>query len=260
MTVARHPGFNVVVPARFASTRLPGKPLLDLGGQPMILRTVNQVRRSGAAQIVVATDDSRIEQVCRDAGVDVMMTATDHQSGTDRMFEVVQARGWSDDEFVINVQGDEPFIPPDSILQVAELLHTAVASIATLATPIESDEALNDPNVVKVVRAENGCALYFSRAAVPSKRTRSRHNVVQALRHIGIYGYRSDALRKFAEAGTCALERHEQLEQLRALWHGWPIAVGIARTIPGPGVDTAEDLAAARESCARDGCKTEHTN
>lgn len=246
MKPAARSGFNVVVPARYASTRLPGKPLLDLGGEPMLMRTVSQVKRSGADQVIVATDDARIESACREAGINVMMTSADHVSGTDRMYEVVAACGWDDDTRVINVQGDEPFIPPDSITQVADLLDDGDASIATLATPIESEAALHDPIVVKVVRANNGCALYFSRAAIPWLREPGGEIPFQALRHIGIYGYRSGMLREFSEAGCCELEQHERLEQLRALWHGWPIAVGLAREVPVPGVDTAEDLAGAR--------------
>ncbi len=256
MNPASVPGFNVVVPARYASTRLPGKPLLDLGGEPMLMRTVAQVKRSGAAEVIVATDDPRIEQACLDANVDVMMTSADHQSGTDRLYEVVAARGWSDDTIVLNVQGDEPFIPPDSIVQVAELLATGDAPIATLATPLDSDAALHDPNVVKVVRAGNGCALYFSRAAIPWLREKDGQIPVEALRHIGIYGYRSGTLREFATVGSCALERHERLEQLRALWHGWPISVGLARTVPGPGVDTPEDLVSARARYDRGNART----
>lgn len=238
--------FNVVVPARYASSRLPGKPLLDIGGTPMVLRTVAQVARAGPQSVVVATDDERIIEVCASAGVTAVMTAADHQSGTDRMCEVVDACGWSDDQIVINVQGDEPFIPPDSIVQVAELLADGPAEIATLATPITDNQSLSDPNVVKVVRNEHGTALYFSRAEIPFRRDQRVENSVEALRHIGIYGYRSGALRQFAKAGSCALERHEQLEQLRALWHGWPITVGLARSVPGPGVDTPEDLVRAR--------------
>ncbi|MFK8030516.1 MAG: 3-deoxy-manno-octulosonate cytidylyltransferase [Gammaproteobacteria bacterium] len=240
------PAFNVVIPARYASTRLPGKPLSDIGGAPMVVRTVEQVIRSGASEIVVATDDQRVLEACTDAGVDAMMTSADHRSGTDRMFEVVEARGWSNDQIVINVQGDEPFIPPDSIVQVAELLQNGKAQIATLATPV-SASALTDPNVVKVVRSANDTAIYFSRAAVPMRRDDVNENQVEPLRHIGIYGYRSEALKLFAEAGCCELELHEQLEQLRALWHGWPISVGLARTIPEPGVDTPDDLANARD-------------
>ncbi len=251
MTPDVTPEFNVVIPARFASTRLPGKPLLDVAGAPMLVRTVEQVKKSGATEIVVATDDERIAQACVTADVDVMMTASEHQSGTDRMHEVVASRGWGDDEVVINVQGDEPFIPPDSIVQVAELLVAGCASIATLATPLDSSLALHDQNVVKVVRAGNGTALYFSRAAVPWQREGTENTRVEPLRHIGIYGYRVAALRKFAEAGVCELELHERLEQLRALWHGWPIAVGVARKVPGPGVDTPEDLANARRHYAR---------
>ncbi len=241
--------FSVVIPARFASTRLPGKPLLDIGGVPMIVRTVEQVKRSGARRVVVATDDERIVEACNDADVDVMMTSSEHQSGTDRMYEVVSSRGWGDDELVINVQGDEPFIPPETVAQVARLLVTQNADIATLATPMEA-AALHDPNVVKVVQAANGTALYFSRSAVPWPRD-GIESRVQPLRHIGIYGYRIGALKKFAQAGACDLELNEQLEQLRALWHGWPITVGLAQTVPGPGVDTPEDLANARSFFAQ---------
>ncbi|MEM7082735.1 MAG: 3-deoxy-manno-octulosonate cytidylyltransferase [Pseudomonadota bacterium] len=244
MTHSAEP-FNVVIPARHDSTRLPGKPLLELAGKPLILRTVEQVQRAGPETLVVATDDARIEAVCREAGVSVMMTGAAHQSGTDRMNEVADVLGWDADRIVINVQGDEPFIPPDNIIQVAKLLEMRTASIATLAAALDPSQ-LNDPNTVKVVCAKNGFALYFSRAVVPWLRDIEDVPPVQALRHIGVYGYRREALRAFAEAGPCALEQHERLEQLRALWQGWPIIVGLAKSAPPPGVDTPADLETAR--------------
>lgn len=246
------PPFNVVIPARFGSTRLPGKPLEDLGGQPMILRTVEQARRSGAHEVVVATDDRRILDACEKGACDALMTSSDHQSGTDRLCEVATKLGWAEDQIVINVQGDEPFIPPETIAQVAALVAQGPADIATLATPLENTRAFEDPNIVKVVRNREGMALYFSRASIPFRRD-DEENTVQPLRHIGIYGYRNQTLRRFAAAGSCDLEQREKLEQLRALWHGWPIRVGMARTVPGPGVDTLEDLAAARELMRRSG-------
>jgi 3-deoxy-manno-octulosonate cytidylyltransferase (CMP-KDO synthetase) len=242
--------FRVVIPARHASTRLPGKPLLLLAGVPMILHVHRLALRSGAAEVIVATDDVRIQSACSAAGAAVEMTAESHASGTDRIAEVASRRGWADDDIVVNVQGDEPLLPPALIGQAAALLAASpAASIATLATPIASESDYLDPNVVKVVAREDGIALYFSRAPVPWDRDgfasrppgAERHR--GARRHLGIYAYRVTALRRLAAAPPAALEQRERLEQLRALAMGLSIAVADAVEVPGPGVDTLEDVA-----------------
>jgi len=241
--------FTVVIPARYAAQRLPGKPLAELHGRPLILHVCDRARSSGAAGVIVATDDERVQQVCTDAGVDVQMTDTRHASGTDRIAEVATLRGWSDDEVIVNLQGDEPLMPPADIEQAAALLlsHEA-AGVSTLCTPIHELSELLNPNVVKVVADREGRALYFSRAPIPWNRDGARDGVASqnrhqgALRHIGIYGYRVGALKHLAAAPPCELEQLEKLEQLRALWLGVTIAVDVAREMPGPSVDTPEDL------------------
>lgn len=242
--------FRVVIPARHDSTRLPGKPLLLLAGEPMILHVHRIALRSGAGEVIIATDDERIRSACSAAGAAVEMTAQRHASGTDRIAEIALRRGWADDEIVVNVQGDEPLLPPALIGQAAALLAASpAASIATLATPIESDSEYLDPNVVKVVTRVDGIALYFSRAPVPWDRDgfasrppgTERHR--DARRHLGIYAYRVAALRRLAAAPPAALERREGLEQLRALSMGLAIVVADAVEVPGPGVDTPGDLA-----------------
>ena len=241
--------FRVVIPARHDSSRLPGKPLLLLAGEPMILHVHRLALRSGAAEVIVATDDERIRSTCDAAGAAVEMTSERHASGTDRIAEVAARRGWSDDDVVVNVQGDEPLLPPVVIGQAATLLAaTPAASIATLATPIATEAEYLDPNVVKVVTRPDGIALYFSRAPVPwdrdgfagSPRSPDRHR--GARRHLGLYAYRVGALRRLAAAPTDVLERRERLEQLRALALGLAIVVADAVDTPGPGVDTREDL------------------
>ncbi|MEX1993593.1 MAG: 3-deoxy-manno-octulosonate cytidylyltransferase [Steroidobacteraceae bacterium] len=242
--------FRVAIPARHASTRLPGKPLALLAGTPMILHVHRLAERSGARQVIVATDDERIQALCRGAGVDVVMTAPEHASGTDRIAEVARRRGWADEEIVVNVQGDEPLLPAALIGQAAALLaaHPA-ADIATLATPVTSLAEYLDPNVVKVVTALNGQALYFSRAPIPWDRDGATAGLASqtrfqgARRHLGLYAYRVAALRRLAATPPLALEQHERLEQLRALQMGLVIVVADAVEAPGPGVDTAEDLA-----------------
>lgn len=241
--------FTVVIPARYAAQRLPGKPLVELHGRPLILHVCERARNSGAAGIVVATDDERVRKVCADAGVDTQMTQVAHASGTDRIAEVAATRGWKDDEVIVNLQGDEPLMPPADIEQTAALLlsHES-ADISTLCTPIHELSDLLNPNVVKVVADRQGHALYFSRAPVPWNRYGATSGFVSqtryhgALRHIGIYGYRVGALRHLAATPPCELEQLEKLEQLRALWLGMTIAVDVAREMPGPSVDTPEDL------------------
>ena len=241
--------FRVVIPARYASQRLPGKPLADLDGRPLILHACDSARRSGAAQVIVATDDPRIQQACVAADVEVQMTSTTHASGTDRIAEVAERLGWDDEQLVVNLQGDEPMMPPADIEQVAALLATHPdAGMSTLCTPIHELAEFLNPNVVKVVADGKGMALYFSRAPIPWNRDGAPAGLVSqqqhhgALRHIGIYGYRVGALKRLAAAPSTELEQLEKLEQLRALSMGIGIAVDVAREVPGPSVDTPEDL------------------
>jgi 3-deoxy-manno-octulosonate cytidylyltransferase (CMP-KDO synthetase) len=239
--------FSVVLPARHASQRLPGKPLADLGGKPLILHACDCAKRSGAARVIVATDDARIQQVCEKAGIDVQMTAASHASGTDRIAEVAQRLDWDDDELVVNLQGDEPMMPPANIEQAAKLLESG-ADMSTLCTPIHDLAEFMNPNVVKVVADGRGKALYFSRAPIPWNRDGAASGLASqqhhqgALRHIGIYGYRVGALKRLSATPPCGLEQLEKLEQLRALWLGMHIALDVAREVPGPSVDTPEDL------------------
>lgn len=242
--------FRVAIPARFGSRRLPGKPLALLAGTPMVLHVHRLAQRSGAQEIVIATDDERIRAACAAAGADVEMTSPKHPSGTDRIAELAGRRGWSGDSVVVNVQADEPMLPPGLIRQAAQLLERdATADIATLAAPIESLDEYLSPNVVKVVTRSDGRALYFSRAPIPWDRDgapaglASQSRFRGARRHIGIYAYRVEALVRLAAAPPSTLERAERLEQLRALQMGLAIAVGDARERPGPGVDTEDDLA-----------------
>lgn len=244
-------GFVVVIPARFSSTRLPGKPLADIGGRPMILHVRDRALASGAARVIIATDSAEVRQACEQAGADVVMTSSDHQSGTDRINEAVRALELDDGDIVVNVQGDEPLMPPANIRQVADLAAQAGVDIATLHAPLETLDDFLNPNVVKLVAAANGDALYFSRAPIPWPRDAERQGdegnrqpagFDGALRHLGIYAYRVEALRRFSAASPCAIELSEKLEQLRALWLGMRIRTAIATRAPGRGVDTPEDL------------------
>jgi len=250
-------GFRVVIPARFSSTRLPGKPLLDIGGTPMIQRVVECACASSATEVLVATDDARIAAVVRDPrrpGVGIaVMTDSALPSGTDRAAAVAAERGWPDDAIVVNVQGDEPFLPPQLVDQVAALLMSdPQAAIATLATPVQTLTELLDPNVVKLVADLNGRAMYFSRAPIPWTRDGAAAGVASqrefdgALRHLGLYAYRVGALHRLTRVGPSTLETREKLEQLRALEHGLRIVVAEASVLPGPGVDTEADLQRAR--------------
>lgn len=245
--------FRVVIPARFASSRLPGKPLLDISGIPMIQHVWRRASASGADEVLVATDDRRIADACDGFGGAVRMTSPDHASGTDRIAEVALDEGWDEDEVVVNVQGDEPLIPPTNISQVASLLLSRPeAEMATLCSGIQTLEEYLDPNVVKLVRAEDGRALYFSRAPIPWHRDSaptglaSQTRFKDSLRHIGIYAYRVGALHRLAATPPCPLETIECLEQLRALWLGYAILADVAVEEPGPGVDTQEGLEAVR--------------
>ena len=235
--------FKVVIPARYGSTRLPGKPLLPIAGKPMLAHVHVHAQQSGADEVVIATDDSRIEDAARSFGATVCMTAATHTSGTDRIAEVVETLGWDDDDIVVNVQGDEPLLPPALIAQVAGgLAANADAAVATLAYPINDRQEWQDPNVVKVVLDRDGYALYFSRATVPYDRDGHSTAPDIALRHLGLYAYRSGFLRTYGALEPAPLETIEKLEQLRVLWSGLKIHVGIAGERPGPGVDTVEDL------------------
>jgi 3-deoxy-manno-octulosonate cytidylyltransferase (CMP-KDO synthetase) len=249
--------FHVVIPARYASTRLPAKPLADLGGKPMVVRVAEQARASGAAAVWIATDHGDILAAAREHGCDALMTRADHASGTDRIGEVAQALGLGDDEIVVNVQGDEPFMPPALVGEVAHLLaQRTAASMATASHPIADVAEVFNPNVVKVVTDRAGYALYFSRAAVPWARdgfgqsTAALPAGVVFRRHIGIYAYRAGFLAAFARLEPAPIERAESLEQLRALWHGHRIAVAETAEAPPPGIDTLEDLSRARRHFA----------
>ncbi len=240
-------GFKVVIPARYASTRLPGKPLILLAGKPLVQRVYEQAMRAGADAVLIATDDERIASAARGFSAEVVLTAVTHASGTDRIAEVVRARRWSDASIVVNVQGDEPLIPPAVIQQVAQLLAMQpAADIATLATPIRSLDEFRDPNVVKLVADEQGRALYFSRAPIPFTRDGAvggePGSFAGAQRHIGLYAYRAAALLRLAALAPAALEQAERLEQLRALANGMDIRVATACEPPGPDVNTPTDV------------------
>lgn len=236
--------FIAVIPARYASSRLPGKPLADINGRTLIERVFGQAVQSGAAEVLVATDDERIAARCRAFGARVELTSAAHATGTDRIAELARRYAWPAERIVVNVQGDEPFLPPRLIAQTAELLvaHPG-ASVATLMSDIRSEAELNDPGYAKVVLDRAGFALYFSRAPIPWPRD---GGVLRAKRHIGLYGYRVGALVELAAEAPCELEQIERLEQLRALWLGMKIAVGAAEGELPPHVDTPEDLERAR--------------
>jgi 3-deoxy-manno-octulosonate cytidylyltransferase (CMP-KDO synthetase) len=234
--------FRVVIPARFGSTRLPGKVLLEVAGRSVLAWVCARARASRASEVIVATDDERIAAAARAIKADVVMTSASHASGTDRIAEVARSRAWKADDIVVNVQGDEPLMPPALIDQVAELLAPGGADIATLAAPLSSAAELADPNVVKVVVDRAGRALYFSRAPIPWNRE-DPGVPREARRHVGLYAYRVAALRRMTELPASPLEQLERLEQLRALDNGLLIRVGDAREKPGQDVNTAEDLA-----------------
>ncbi len=248
---------KLVIPSRYASTRLPGKPLRLLAGKPMIQHVFERAKDAadevGYDDIIIATDDERIQKTCEDFGAKVCMTSKAHETGSDRLAEVVNINGWSDDTIVVNLQGDEPLTPISILKQVAiNLADNPQASIATLATPLSTHEEYIDPNVVKVVSDKAGMALYFSRSSIPFQRDASpseQANSVSdfALRHIGIYAYRAGYLKSFAQMESCQIEQLEKLEQLRAMWHGARIHVAVAKEVPGHGVDTEADLFAVEK-------------
>lgn len=240
--------FHVVIPARFASSRFPGKALALLAGRPLLEHVWRQASRSAAADVVVATDDERIATVARGFGAEVRMTSASHRSGTERAAEVAEARAWPDDAVVVNVQGDAPLIPPTAIDQVAKLLAAwPGAAMATLCTPIATVEDYRSSHVVKVVSDAGGRALYFSRSPIPATSHSGTADVPESFRHVGLYAYRAGALRRLAAAPACPLEVSESLEQLRALWLGLEIRVAVARDLLGPDVDTPDDLERAAD-------------
>jgi 3-deoxy-manno-octulosonate cytidylyltransferase (CMP-KDO synthetase) len=236
--------FHVIIPARFASTRFPGKPLADLAGKPMVVRVCERAAASGAADVHVATDDERIAAAVRAHGHKALMTRADHPSGTDRLAEAAQLLGLEENAVVVNVQGDEPLIPAALIARVAGSLGEA--SVSTACHEIHDEASLANPNVVKVVLDARGHALYFSRARIPY----AREAAGRWYRHAGIYGYRAGFLREYARLPACALEKTEALEQLRVLWHGHRIAVAMSEVEIPPGVDTPQDLEAVRKMLA----------
>lgn len=250
--------FTVIIPARFASSRLPGKPLADLGGKPMVVRVAERAARSGAARVVVATDDARIAAAVTAHGHQALMTRRDHASGTDRIAEVAAKLRLPPGAIVVNVQGDEPLIAPALIRRVAENLaaHRA-AAIATAACRIRDVRDMANPNMVKVVLDHEGYALYFSRAPIPYARDAFAAGIrrlpkgVPVLRHLGIYAYRCKFLGAYARLEPAAIERAEALEQLRALAHGFRISVAISAAAPHPGVDTPADLRKVRQHLRR---------
>jgi 3-deoxy-manno-octulosonate cytidylyltransferase (CMP-KDO synthetase) len=241
---------HIIIPARYASTRLPGKPLADIAGQPLIQHVHARALEAGAQSVVIATDDERIRTAAEGFGARVCMTRADHASGTDRLAEVIAQLAIGEREIVVNLQGDEPMMPAALIRQVAATLEShADAVVATACHPINDWSEFNNPNVVKVAFARDGYALYFSRAPIPWPRDAMAAGAsypTRAYRHIGLYAYRAGFVRRYAGWPACELEQLEQLEQLRVLWHGERIAVCVAEAMPGAGVDTPDDLERVR--------------
>ena len=245
-------GFKVVIPARYASTRLPGKPLADIAGKPMVVRVAEQAAKSGASDVWVATDHQEVADAVKAHGYNVLMTASDHATGTDRIAEVAKFLEWDDNEIVVNVQGDEPLISPILVQEVAQHLHAhSQASISTASHAVHDWATMFNPNVVKVVTDRMGYALYFSRAPIPFARDSFGGAGVfpkdlPVYRHIGIYAYRAAFLKTYNQLQPAAIEQFEALEQLRALWHGYRISVAVTEHAPEAGVDTHEDLQRVR--------------
>jgi 3-deoxy-manno-octulosonate cytidylyltransferase (CMP-KDO synthetase) len=241
--------FTILIPARLASTRLPRKPLADIAGKPMVVRVAEQAARTGAARVVVACDSAEIQSACEAHGVQALLTRADHASGSDRLAQACALLGLADDAIVVNVQGDEPLVEPALINAVAALLaQRPDCAMSTTAHPIADPAETANPNVVKVVLDAKHTALYFSRSVVAYDRDglRGKDPSLQPLRHIGVYAYRAGFLKIFPQLAQAPIERLESLEQLRALWHGYRIAVHISAQAPGPGVDTVEDLERVR--------------
>ena len=244
---SKPPEFLVVIPARLGSTRLPRKPLADIGGKPMVIRVAERAQQSNAQSVVVATDSTEIQAACDEHRIECLLTSADHPTGTDRIAEVAQLLKLPADTLIVNVQGDEPLIPPELINQVAQTLaDNAACVISTVAVPIVDTAEINNPNVVKVVLNRSNEALYFSRAIIPFVRDPNAEQAVTHLRHLGIYAYRADFLQAYTRLEPAPPELAEALEQLRALWNGYRIAVHTASEAPPAGVDTAEDLERVR--------------
>ena len=246
--------FTVLIPARYASTRLPGKPLADIAGKPMVVRVAQRALASGATRVVVATDDERVRDAVAAHGLVACMTRADHPTGTDRLAEAAMALGLADDEIVVNVQGDEPLLDPALMRSIAVLLQRQPdAAIATACHPITHVDEARNANVVKVVLDARGNALYFSRAPIPWARDAFSADPpvlppgLPIHRHYGLYAYRVAFLRTFPALAPAPIEMHEALEQLRALWHGLRIVVDVVEGAPSPGIDTPDDLARVRE-------------
>ena len=251
-SASKAPDFLVVIPARLGSTRLPRKPLADIGGKPMVVRVAERAKQSLAQSVVVATDSPEIQAACNEYRIECLLTSEHHPTGTDRIAEVAQLLKLPSNTLVVNVQGDEPLIPPELINQVAHTLaeHTQCA-ISTVAVPIADLAEINNPNVVKVVLNRSGEALYFSRAAIPFVRDVQNAQKIEHLRHLGIYAYRADFLQAYTRLEPAPPEQAEALEQLRALWNGYRIAVLTAPEAPPAGVDTPQDLERVRQLLAR---------
>lgn len=259
--------FSVIIPARYASTRLPGKPLADIAGKPMIQHVWEKAQLSGANRVIVATDNQEVSEAVKKFGGEVCMTSERHNSGTERLAEVVEKLSIAKDEIIVNIQGDEPLIPPIIVQQVAQNLAKHQVNMATLAVKIHDAEELFNPNVVKVLTDKNGYVLYFSRAVIPWDRDQfsclqnsqqDRESVLRQLkpadaylRHIGIYAYRAGFIRQYVQWQPTMLEQIESLEQLRVLWHGERIHVEEAKVAPAVGVDTPEDLEKVRSILAQ---------
>jgi len=248
------PNYKIVIPARYASSRLPGKPLLELNGKPMIQHTYERALETGVKEIVIATDDPRIFQAAESFGADVVMTSPDHENGTERIAEVAEIKGWDKDDVLVNLQGDEPLVPKALIEQTAQgLLQHPDAGMSSICTAIDNAEDAFDPNVVKVVLDCQGFAMYFSRAPIPWDRDLYKDgqdkitDIMPAYRHIGMYGYRVSFLQEYTRMQQCPIEQAECLEQLRALWYGVKIHMGITDQPPGHGVDTPDDIKRVEE-------------
>ena len=251
-SASKAPDFLVVIPARLGSARLPRKPLADIGGKPMVIRVAERAKQSLAQSVVVATDSPEIQAACDEHRIECLLTSADHPTGTDRIAEVAQLLKLPNNALIVNVQGDEPLIPPELINQVASTLaeHKECA-ISTVAVPITDASEINNPNVVKVVLNRAGEALYFSRAPIPFVRDVQANLKADHLRHLGIYAYRADFLQAYTRLEPAPPEQAEALEQLRALWNGYRIAVHTASEAPPAGVDTPEDLERVRQLLAR---------
>lgn len=249
-----NPEFIVIIPARLSSTRLPEKALAEIGGKPMVVRTAEAAQKSRATRVVVATDDARIAAACAAHHIEAVMTDADHNSGTDRLAQAVTLLSLPSDVLVVNVQGDEPLIDPELINQLAQHLASSDAPMATAAHPLTSSDDFFNPNVVKVVLNQQQHALYFSRAPIPYPRDHANALPTQTtpLRHIGIYAYRATFLHTYHTLSPAPLEQTESLEQLRVLWHGYPISVLTYAHTPAAGVDTPEDLVRVRAIFAKD--------